>query len=86
MGQNVMTIESPWMTFAEACEYARVGQQSMYRALRTHELKATQGAVRPGTVRGRWRIHRDDLDTWIRGDKPQEVKPLRRVFPKRADL
>ena len=79
-----MAIDSPWMTFKEACEYARVGQQSMYRALRTHELKATQGAVRPGTVRGRWRIHRDDLDAWIRGEQPPAAKPLRRVFPKSA--
>nr|WP_269320101.1 helix-turn-helix domain-containing protein [Rhodococcus sp. UNC23MFCrub1.1] len=72
------------MTFAEACAYARVGQQSMYRALRTRELKATQGAVRPDTERGRWRIHRDDLDEWIRGERPPEPKPLRRVFPKNA--
>ena len=57
----------------------------MYRALRTHELKATQGAVVSGTVRGRWRIHRDDLDAWIRGEQPWAAKPLKRVFPKRAN-
>lgn len=77
-------IESPWMTFSEACAYAKVGQQSMYRALRTHELRATQGAVRPGTERGRWRVHRDDLDAWMRGEQAVESKPLRRAFPKRG--
>lgn len=54
---------SPWMTVPEAAQYARRGHSAVYDACRTGQLKATQ-SVAP---RGKWQIHRDDVDTWLRG-------------------
>jgi len=60
--------DSPWMTFAEACAYSKIGEKSLYRALRVGDLPAVQGLSKPNTQGGRWRIHRDDLDSWLRGN------------------
>lgn len=70
------------MTVAEACAYTKMGKQSVYRALHIGELKGHQ-SVAP---RGTWRIHRDDLDDWLRGNQPYVPRPLPRVTgePKRA--
>lgn len=58
-------IESPWMTVDEAKAYARMGKNQIYDACRTRKLKARQ-TVAP---QGKWLIHRDDLDVWLRSDR-----------------
>lgn len=62
---------SPWMTVPEASKYSRRGLSAVYDACRTGQLKATQ-SVAP---RGKWQIHRDDVDTWLRGGIA--MKPVR---------
>ena len=61
------SMDSPWLTVGEARAYARCGRQQMYRALHTGELVGTQRKRPQGT----WRIHRDDLDAWLRGEVSQ---------------
>lgn len=69
---------SPWLTVDEARAYARCGRQQMYRALHTGELVGTQRKRPQGT----WRIHRDDLEAWLRGNQPESAPiKLKRVTP-----
>ncbi|RRQ26274.1 helix-turn-helix domain-containing protein [Rhodococcus sp. Eu-32] len=73
-----MSVESPWLTVDEARAYARCGKRQMYHALHTGELVGTQRKRPQGT----WRIHRDDLDSWMRGASPERTATkLKRVTP-----
>lgn len=76
-----MSDESPWMSVAQVRVYAGTGETTTYHALQTGELRGVQRT----SPRGTWRIHRDDVDAWMRGLHPESVerKPLRRVVPKR---
>ncbi|MFE5789526.1 helix-turn-helix domain-containing protein [Rhodococcus erythropolis] len=65
------------MTVAEAKIYARVGKHQIYEACRTKKLKARQ-TVAP---QGKWLIHRDDLDAWLRGETIEV--PIRRRASKK---
>lgn len=58
-----LELDSPWLIPAEAAAYARTDLDSVYEALHNGELV---GHRRGG--RGRWRIHSDALDAWIRGE------------------
>lgn len=62
-----MNADTPWLTVDEARAYARCGKRQMYHALHTGELVGTQRKRPQGT----WRIHRDDLDAWLRGSRPE---------------
>lgn len=72
-----MSTSSPWLTIDEAKEYARLGKNQIYTACRTHRLKARQ-SVAP---QGKWLIHRDDLDAWLRGETSEQ--PIRRRSSKK---
>lgn len=56
--------DSPWFTREEAAGYAKASIDALGDALRSEELRGYQTGKR-----GRWRIHREDLDAWIRGEK-----------------
>jgi excisionase family DNA binding protein len=56
--------DSPWLTVRQACERAQRGKQMILAALADESLTGH----RPGE-RGRWRIHVEDLDAWVRGEK-----------------
>lgn len=60
---------SPWLTTPEAGFYARRHPKTVLRALRTGELRGHQAKAN-----GTWRIHRDDVDAWLRGEKPSRRK------------
>lgn len=51
-----------WHSTATAAEYAGCHVDTLLAALRAGELRGSQRKVN-----GRWRIHRDDLDAWLRG-------------------
>ena len=59
-----MTAPSPWMTVREAATYTRRSQRTILTALGDDSLRGH----RPGE-RGRWRVHVDDLDAWVRGER-----------------
>lgn len=52
-----------WFSTAQAAEYAGVSTKTIRRALEAGRLKGGQDV--PG---GKWHIHRDDLDAWLRGE------------------
>lgn len=52
-----------WFNTRQAAEYAICSPQTIVRALQSGEL---QGAQRK--EKGHWRIHRDWLDAWMRGE------------------
>jgi excisionase family DNA binding protein len=54
--------QTPWRTVPEAADYARLGQRAIYDACRAGQLKARQTS----TPRGKWLIHLDDLDKYLR--------------------
>jgi excisionase family DNA binding protein len=52
-----------WLSTTEAAAHTGVSERELYEALRTRELTGSQRA------KGRkWRVHRDDLDRWMRGE------------------
>lgn len=55
-------IESPWLVVSEAASYSRNDTAVIYGALASGELVGHRRGKR-----GQWRIHREDLDAWIRG-------------------
>ncbi len=57
-------VETPWLTVDEAAEYARKSRSTVMIALRDDTLRGAQTGRN-----GKWLIHREDLDTWIRGDR-----------------
>jgi excisionase family DNA binding protein len=61
-------IDTPWLTLAEVCEYGRIGRKEVLAALKSDELIGHQ--TKEG---GRWRVHRDDVDSWLRGT-PMRVR------------
>jgi excisionase family DNA binding protein len=66
---------SPWYNLPDAATYAAgASSDTIGDALRSGELRGYQAAAG-----GKWRIHRDDLDAWIRGEiAPVEVPKITR--------
>lgn len=62
--------KSPWLTVAEAAHRARAGIRTIHRALADESLRGHKPV--PGSP---WRIHCDDLDAWIRGEKADVKVP-----------
>ncbi|MCP2168109.1 helix-turn-helix domain-containing protein [Goodfellowiella coeruleoviolacea] len=63
-----MTTDSPWFpqpAVKNAAEYAGCHPKTLLAALQSGECKGYQAKAR-----GRWRVHKDDVDRWIRGEKP----------------
>jgi excisionase family DNA binding protein len=67
---------TPWMTVSEVATYVGIHRETLYCAL--HEFESTRG--RKG-LRGyqqnascKWRIQRDDVNAWIRGEKPGRTR------------
>lgn len=63
-------IDTPWMTVAEVKDYGRIGRSDILAALNDGSLRGHQ--VKAG---GRWRVHRDDVDAWLRGEQPEPIRP-----------
>lgn len=53
---------SPWLFVADVVDYARVGKRDVLAALADGSLRGHQ--LKPG---GKWRVHRDEVDAWLRG-------------------
>lgn len=60
--------DSPWLVVPEVQAYARASRHEVIDALNDGSLRGYQRA--PG---GKWRVHRDDVDAWLRGDSPAVV-------------
>lgn len=56
--------ERIWHTTKTAAEYTGYATSTVLRALESGELVGSQ----PRGRRSRWRIHRDALDAWMRGE------------------
>lgn len=65
-------LDSPWLLVPEVMRYARVGNRDVLGALGDGSLRGHQ--VKAG---GKWRIHRDDVDAWLRGEQPAVAEPPR---------
>lgn len=59
---------SPWLTTKQVAEYAGMHPKTVQNALQDGELIGYQRTE----PHGRWRIHVEDADAWIRGDAPRE--------------
>lgn len=62
--------DSPWLTPTEACGRARCSERTILEALRSQELRGYQSGRG-----GRWRIHVEDLDAWVRGETAEVQVP-----------
>ena len=63
----------PWMTRADAATYARVSVASISRAIRAGRLRAYRIAGGRAV-----RLHRDDVDAWLRTHLTGVERVLRR--------
>lgn len=59
---------TPWMTVPEVQAYARSGRREVLEALNDGSLRGHQRKTG-----GRWRVHRDDVDSWLRGEPPTPI-------------
>jgi excisionase family DNA binding protein len=58
------SVDSPWLTVAEARTYTGKGRRSILEALADETLRGHRSGER-----GRWHIHVNDLDAWMRGER-----------------
>jgi excisionase family DNA binding protein len=63
-------IPTDWMTVPEVVDYARSSRTEVHEALRTGRLRGHQVKAQ-----GKYRIHRDDVDAWLRGVAPAPINP-----------
>jgi excisionase family DNA binding protein len=61
-------VTTPWLTVAEAATYAHRSPHTIWVACRDKTLRGNQPKAK-----GKWLIHRDDLDAWIRGERAAEA-------------
>jgi excisionase family DNA binding protein len=73
-----------YLTVNETAKYLRVGESTVYRAL-------AEGRMPGAKVLGTWRVDRDELDAWIKEQRPlprrrrDEPPPQRRKSDRQAD-
>jgi excisionase family DNA binding protein len=61
---TAITVEGPWLTVRQAAARAQRGRRTILNALDDETLRGYRRGER-----GRWRIHVDDVDAWVRGEK-----------------
>lgn len=59
---------SPWWTLPEAAKYARCSPEHLRRALFSGDLEGSRVGAR-----GRWLVHVDSLEAWLRGQPARAV-------------
>ena len=59
------TPQRVWLNYTEAEAYTGLQRTTIWRAVR-------DGRLRAGGLRGTPRFHRDDLDSFMRGDKLEQ--------------
>ncbi len=62
---GVEVITRQWLTVDEVRQMSGEGRTRVYEALQTGELVGTQRSAR-----GKWRIHVDAVDAWMRHGNP----------------
>jgi len=65
-------VATPWMTVTQVATYARRHPDTVYDALHDWVSSSGRRGLR-GSQRGarcKWDIHRDDVDAWVRDEKP----------------
>lgn len=68
----------PWMTTAEAAEYARLSVHTIYEAAEDGRLSGVK--TTPGQKRSQWRFRKSNVDHWLERGRVAPVRPtVRRV-------
>lgn len=57
-----------WMSLAETADYLRLHRKTVERLLRDKVLVGYQ----PNGTGACWRVHRDDADAYVRGERPRK--------------
>ncbi|GAC1377599.1 MAG: hypothetical protein NVSMB4_07010 [Acidimicrobiales bacterium] len=60
---------SPWMSSPQVAAYSGCGKDTVLRALQSGDLVGRQRTA----PNGRWHVHRDDVDRWLRGETPRRA-------------
>ena len=66
--------QSSWMGVNEAAAYMRCHPKTVLKMLANEQAKPGSGLMghQKTVPNGVWRIHRDDVDAWIRGDRSEK--------------
>lgn len=70
--------ESPWMTPKQVAAYTQRHPETVYLALHAFVSSNGREGLRGSQprVNACWRIHRDDVDAWMAGEKPAKARRL----------
>jgi excisionase family DNA binding protein len=69
-----LTLPSDWLTTEQIARLSQRHQQTVLRAMRSGQLRATQYGKNCS-----WRAHIDDVEAWMRGEAPQRrLRPVQR--------
>lgn len=60
-------MDNPIMTMEQVAEYLQLSLRYCYRLIRDEGLPATM-------IGNKWRVHRADLDQWVRGRAKKTVR------------
>lgn len=65
--------QSPWLTVNQVATYTGHHRDTVIHALHDGELRGRQRTA----PRGHWRIHIDEVDAWMGGERPPQRRHLR---------
>ena len=63
-----MINENKWMTIDELALYLKIGKTKLYRMVQDGEIPASK-------VRSQWRCNREEIDAWMKNQRPRGRKP-----------
>ena len=67
-----MTNQDKWLTLGGLSDYIKIGRTKLYRMAQEGEIPASK-------VRNQWRFNREEIDKWMKRQRPSEKKGRRGV-------
>jgi|WetSurMetagenome_2_1015567.scaffolds.fasta_scaffold831292_2 excisionase family DNA binding protein len=64
-----MTNEGMWLTIDELSIYLKMGKTKLYRMVQNGEIPASK-------IHNQWRFNREEVDDWMKRQRPRGTKPL----------
>ncbi len=62
-----MTNQDKWLTIDGLSDYIKIGRTKLYRMAQEGEIPASK-------VRNQWRFDREEIDKWMKRQRPSEKK------------
>lgn len=66
-----MTNQDKWLTIDGLSDYIKIGRTKLYRMAQDGEIPASK-------VRNQWRFNREEVDKWMKQQRPSGLKSRKR--------